>query len=341
MSCWFGQINLGLVTFFPTSYLVMIQGKIDFKDRDTYEGLFKEYWEIIKEKEGLTSKHVHSADKLLKKNKNYRAGYDSNETCEGEEDEDDDQFDEESHLIVSDYEDLDDIVENKAVGKRKRSKGDKSAMKKKAKSKKKEFIGWGSRPLIEFLSSIGKDSTKELSQNDVTTIITDYCRENKLFDPEKKKRVLCDERLQSLLGRKSVIKNSIHNLLKAHFAVNLEQWEESEFGCSSEERDEGVLFPSKRQRKLSSDGISLKESTPIVTPVVQRSCFASIVVENIKLVYLKRSLVEELLKQPETFEGKLMGSFVRIKSDPNDYLQKNTHQLVQVKGNFLINGYKL
>lgn len=72
-------------------------------------------------------------------------------------------------------------------------------MKKKAKSKKKEFIGWGSRPLIEFLSSIGEDSTKELSQNDVTTIITDYCRENKLFDPEKKKRkVLCDERLQSL-----------------------------------------------------------------------------------------------------------------------------------------------
>ncbi|GMY04880.1 zinc finger CCCH domain-containing protein 19-like isoform X2 [Fagus crenata] len=308
--------------------------KIDFRDRDTYEFFFKEYWQIIKEKEGLTSKHLHSADSLLKKNRNYRGGSDSNETGEGEGDDDlfEEEEDEESHLIVSDYEDQNDKVENKAVGKRKRSMGKISVKKKKEKSKKKEFVGWASRSLLEFLASISKDSTKELSQYDVSTIITDYCREQKLFDPSKKKKVICDERLQSLLGRKSVNKNGIYNLLTAHFAENFQQSEEDEFGCSSEERDESVLLPSKRQRKLNSDGKSSKELTPVVTPVVKRSCFASIIVENIKLVYLKRSLVEELLKQPETFEGKVMGSFVRIKSDPNDYLQKNTHQLVQVKG---------
>ncbi|KAF5949234.1 hypothetical protein HYC85_015191 [Camellia sinensis] len=54
---------------------------------------------------------------------------------------------------------------------------------------------------------------------------------------------------------------------------------------------------------------------------IPKSCFAAIISANIKLVYLKRSLVQDLLTDPEAFE---------IKSDPNDYFQQNSHQLLQV-----------
>ncbi|KAK9911112.1 hypothetical protein M0R45_035035 [Rubus argutus] len=66
---------------------------------------------------------------------------------------------------------------------------------------------------------------------------------------------------------------------------------------------------------------------------IRKSCFASLVADNIKLVYLKRSLVEELMKQqPDSWESKVVGSFVRVKTDPRDYSRRNYHQLAEVQG---------
>jgi len=106
-----------------------------------------------------------------------------------------------------------------------------------------------------------------------------------------------------------------------------------------EESSDDILFDSKEDE----NAFSMCE-TPRTAPSERRSqtkkpvfekpksCFVAVVPPNIKLVYLKKSLVKELLKDPETFETKVVGSFVRIKCDPHDYLHKNSHLLLQVTG---------
>ncbi|KAE8124978.1 hypothetical protein FH972_019817 [Carpinus fangiana] len=198
--------------------------------------------------------------------------------------------------------------------------------KRKVRSKKKEFLGWGSRPLINFLQWVGKDTRERISQSDAVTIINDYVNENKLVHPSKKKRIICDEWLHSIFGRKTIGRKKIHHLLEQHFTENQEESDDDFLYSPSKNRngleiyEEGILSSERKahqKRKVSG------------TP---KSCFPAINPHNIKLVYLKKSLVEDLLRNPETFESKLIGSFVRIKSDPNDYFQKNSHQLVQITG---------
>ncbi|KAK4379661.1 hypothetical protein RND71_001523 [Anisodus tanguticus] len=187
--------------------------------------------------------------------------------------------------------------------------------------KKLEFVGWGSRPLIEFLQSIGKDTSRTYSQQEATMIVTEYINSNNLLHPQKKKRVMCDARLYSLFGKKSIPLNKIYNLLEVHFSENHDE-SEDEPSNSSEEED--ILIASKGRKSTGSPKKKV--------PVVPKSCFAAVIAENIKLVYLKRRLVQDLLKTPESFLDKIVGSFVRVKSDPNDYFQKNSHQLQQVEG---------
>lgn len=300
-----------------------LQGKVDFKDRETYEFLFMEYYEIIKDKEGITAESVHSADAQLKKGKNYGSGSDSDENYKGPE---------EDHLGLSDCDDMDEMDDMyDSEGQHKRVVKRKSSVKAKAAPLKREFLGWGSKVLIEFLASIGQDTTQKLSQYDVTSIITKYANENNLIHPQKKRKVLCDERLRLVLGRKSVNKNKIYDILEGHLAENLEQSEDDEARYSSEDKEEAVLINCKRQRKSNLETPQIKK----LTPLIPQSRFAAIVPKNIKLIYLKRSLVLELLKQPDTFESKVKGSFVKVKVDSYWNSQNQTHELFQITGNCL------
>lgn len=196
--------------------------------------------------------------------------------------------------------------------------------KRKYRTKKKEYQGWGSTSLIWFLESIGRDTSSEIAQGEVANIILEYVKQHGLFHKTKKKRIECDQRLHSLFGRKSISRLKINDLLESHFAKNSE--ESSDDFLFNSDDDENAFPETPRTTAHSERKIQPKK------PIFEkpRSCFAAIVPANIKLVYLKRGLVEELLKEPETFETKVLGSFIRIKRDPNDYLQKNSHQLLQV-----------
>ena len=299
--------------------LVDLQDVVDFKDRETYEFLFMEYYEIIKGKEEITAENVHSADALLKKGKNYGSSCDSDEIYKGHE---------EDQLELSDCDDMDDTDD---TDRHKRVVRRKYLVKGKATPLKREFIGWGSKVLIDFLASIGQDTTQKLSQYDVASIISRYVNDNNLLHPQKKRKVICDERLRPVLGRKSVNKNKIYDIVEGHLAENLEQSEDDEAQYSSEDGDEAVLMTCRTQRKSNLAISQIKE----LTPLIPQGLFAAIVPKNIKLIYLKRSLVLELLKQPDTFESKVKGSFVKVKADSFWYSQNQTHQLFQVTGNCL------
>ncbi|KAF9684153.1 hypothetical protein SADUNF_Sadunf04G0088100 [Salix dunnii] len=200
--------------------------------------------------------------------------------------------------------------------------------KRKARTPRKlEFAGWGSTHLIEFLQSIGTGTVNQISQHDVTAIINKYVKDNNLLHPTKKKRVLCDEWLLSIFGRKTINRIRIYDLLEPHFAENKVGSDDDFFDTTDDDEDNNAYH---RHKCSASDRKCHSKEKVVEAP---KSCFAAIVPDNIKLVYLKRILVRDLVKNnPETFQSKIVGSFVRIKSDPNDYLQKNSHMLVQVTG---------
>ncbi|XP_042463545.1 uncharacterized protein At5g08430-like isoform X2 [Zingiber officinale] len=296
-------------------------GKIDFKDTTTYEFLFKDYWEIIKDQEKFTLVDLQTANALLKRGENCQTGSDSDELEEVESDFD--EFKDNFNNGLAIFDDL----KGMSVRSKKRQK--------RSRPKKKEFVGWGSVELIGFLASFGKDTKEPLTQLDACEIVKDYIQENKLHDPndKKKKNVICDERLHTLFRKKKVKFHKIYSLLESHFASSDNSDDELSF--SSEEGDDafGGRKKQKKNNDYQFDTSHLKNQKRDLS-ALYKSHYASIVSENINLVYMRRSLIVELLKDPDTFEAKVSRCFVRVKLDPKYFysLAEKMYVLGQVTG---------
>ncbi|KAK4378714.1 hypothetical protein RND71_000576 [Anisodus tanguticus] len=298
---------------------------VDLRDRETYEGLFREYYEIVKEKEGFDKNSLLAAKVQLDKEKKIcQISSDSDKRSE----EEDECGEEEDEQLSSDNGDFSDGEPQKKRLKKKRCTQQKTKMQRRVKSKKKEFVGWGSKALIDFLQFIGQDTREKLSPYDVTSIITKYVKEHNLIHPVKKKRTLCDVRLQAVFGKKVVNRHRIFSLLESHFVKNEERLQKDELDHDCEDDDTEMLVSPKTEKKAEQNKISSFK----YYSTAAHSQFAALIPENIKLIYLKRSLVLDMMKQPESIKTKIIGSFVRIKLDPCDYEQRNSHQLMQITG---------
>ncbi|KAI4340494.1 hypothetical protein MLD38_025322 [Melastoma candidum] len=279
--------------------------KIDFGDRNTIECLFKEYWEIIKERFGLTTDHVYSAQIRMKG----KWFWDADFHISGS------KFREETDWESDSKEE---VLQKKRLRKARSSSGI-------------EFEGWGSKALIQFLISVGKDTSKPLSRVDVFSVISKYISDKNLLHPEKKKRVVFDKLLYSVFGRKSANKHKLYFLLEPHLKETLGLSDESESDNGSETR----LEPENKSISCPIEWTvsnSEKPTTKELEPEVRETGYACISEANIKLIYLKKSMIEELLKQPESFEGKIVGSFIKVKTYEGIYFPNCFYQLLQVTG---------
>lgn len=288
--------------------------RVDFSDRSTVEFLFKEYWEIIIKKEGLTLDNLQEAYASLNDGPDQIS---DSENFPKVQDSSDDDF-----LGNSDGGDADPICPSNLNGTSNKVK----PFLKHAKSKKNVYVGWGSKELIGFLESIGKDTSKSLDQFGAAEVVKEYIRQKDLSQKDKKKHVICDEKLKQLFRKSKVKYNKIYSLLERHIAAN--DTSEDETFASSEDNSDSCM--KKRTRTMTSEFTTSKG-----TSERNKRCFASLVCDNIKLIYLKKSVVIDLLKQPEAFENKVIGCFVRVKNDPKDYSYykpKAFYQLGQITG---------
>ncbi|XP_020239213.1 zinc finger CCCH domain-containing protein 44 [Cajanus cajan] len=332
--------------------------KISLDDRETYECLFKEYWEIVKEKEGLTGEDISAAQLNCQKATNFMHQKNLSRSEEGKQN---DSTSWDSKDILTEIakvkegltsEDISAAQPNYKRGKKfmhhKSSSEDEEEKlndsmssdsdegykpPKRKRYNLEKFVGWGSKPLISFLASIGKDETEPLTQWSVTSLIHEYIKEKNLHDPKYRGKFLPDEKLFPIFRKKVVSKSQIYSLLKCHFAKKLDD--------SSSEKNDKQIKNSSSDKHVNDRPKCMKSrlSSLIGKSVLRKgdffiksSHFASMSVNNINLIYLKRSLVLEFSKQPETFMNKVVGTFVRAKVDSSDSKQRKSHHLVRVVG---------
>ncbi|XP_066312547.1 zinc finger CCCH domain-containing protein 44-like [Miscanthus floridulus] len=196
-----------------------------------------------------------------------------------------------------------------------------------------EEASWASKELINFVAHARNGDKSVISQYDVQPLLLDYVKRNNLRDPRRKSQIICDSLLQSLFTKERVGHFEMLKLLESHFPT-------SEVSpIDAVENHGGVVDPDPSQ---DADGNS--EASVVMSSEKRRKSrkydlrrqpnlddYAAIDNHNIGLMYLRRNLMEELIGDVDTFDEKVVGSFVRIRI-PGTGQRQDIYRLVQIVG---------
>ncbi|KAH0452605.1 hypothetical protein IEQ34_019904 [Dendrobium chrysotoxum] len=191
-----------------------------------------------------------------------------------------------------------------------------------------EDANWASKELLAFVSHVKNGDKSILSQYDVQELLLDYIKANNLRDPRRRSQIICDKMLLALFGKSRVGHFEMLKLVESHFLTKVSS-------PASDENQGGDADPIEMGNEENND---LMENNRRITrkrveSKLQANFFdyAAIDAYNINLMYLRRSLMEELIDDMSTFSEKVFGSFVRIRVSAATQRQE-VYRLVQVVG---------
>lgn len=191
-----------------------------------------------------------------------------------------------------------------------------------------EDDNWASKELLAFVSDVKNGDKSILSRYDVQDLLLDYIKENNLRDPRRKSQIICDKMLLGLFGKARVGHFEMLKLMESHFLIKASS-------PASDENQGGDSDPIEMGCQANNDLITNKRgiTRKRVESKLQANFhdFAAIDAHNINLMYLRRSLMEELIDDMSSFSEKLFGSFVRIRVNASNQRQE-VYRLVQVVG---------
>lgn len=313
--------------------------RVDFDDPNSWEYLFKLYWLDLKGKLSLTMEELTGA----KSRWNAPITYARKEKDESSDDlydaNDDDGGGSRKRRCANSsrgrkrrkaHSNRTIAVENVEI-----STGDAGSLPKKEPSEGVLLppdTKWASPELLEFVGHMRDGDQSFISQFDVQALLLDYIKKNDLRDPRRKSQIICDSRLHCLFRKTHVAHFEMLRLLEMHFLVSdastVNNGSHVDIKPNSARIDASGYC--EMTEKLSPHRKKRMHGKMEREPLANLNDYAAVDMHNMNLIYLRRSLMEDLIDD-SAFPAKISGGFVRIKISGLGQKQ-DMYRLVKVIG---------